>query len=252
MTTPLAGGFFQADFLGTVGSTSEELRVLAEAGASEGCMVVAEQQDRGRGRSGRQWVSPAGNLYVSFLLRPDRGAAEAAQLSFLVAVALAEALESSSPAGIDFRLKWPNDVLANGRKIAGILLESALAGDRVAWVIAGVGVNLASHPEDTRWPATDLAALGRRAEPREVLETFAAAFPPRYRQWLRDGFAPLREAWLARAAGLGGSIEVKLGSETLSGRFDDLDASGALALVLAGGGRRLIAAGEIQFPAVAA
>lgn len=251
MNAPLAGGFFDADFRKTVGSTSDEVRKFAEAGSPEGRMVVAERQEHGRGRLGRAWTSPPGNLYMSFLLRPDCAPSVAAQLSFVVAVALADALDVSVPPGVEIRLKWPNDLLANGRKIAGILLESTTAGERVAWVIVGVGVNLNSHPEGTRWPATDLKVLGGACSPREALDAFAQAFLPRYRQWLGQGFSPIRETWLARAAGLGGPIEVTLGQEKLAGRFEDIDATGALLLAVPGRDRRTIAAGEIHFPAAA-
>lgn len=251
MTVPLAGGFFQAEFRDAVGSTSDEARALAEAGAAEGRLVVADRQHRGRGRAGRDWISPQGNLHASFVLRPGCAPATAAQISFVAALALAETATTLCPAGVEIRLKWPNDVLANGRKIAGILLESAMAGDRVAWVVVGVGLNVASHPEKSRWPATSLAALGGRATAREALEAFAAAFAGGYRAWQAEGFAPVRSLWLARAAGLGGPIEVALGEERLAGRFEDIDGTGALVLAVPGTGRRLIAAGEVHFPRAA-
>ena len=251
MSEPLAGGFFRANFLETVGSTSDEARAYAEAGDPEGAMVVAARQDSGRGRAGRAWASPAGNLYVSFVLRPDCPPATAAQLSFVSAVALAEAFDALAHGSLDIRLKWPNDVLLGGRKVAGILLESAPAGDRVAWVVVGVGVNLVSHPTDSRWPATDLSKIGVGASPRETLEAFATAFRARYGAWRTRGFEPIREAWLARAFSLGQMIEIALGSERLTGRFEGIDATGALTLGLPGQGRRDIAAGEIQVPAAA-
>jgi BirA family biotin operon repressor/biotin-[acetyl-CoA-carboxylase] ligase len=251
MSEPLAGGFFQATFLETVGSTSDEARARAEAGAPEGTMVVAARQEQGRGRAGRRWSSPPGNLYASVVLRPDCAPAIAAQLSFVSAVALAEALDALAPGSLDIRLKWPNDVLADGRKVAGILLESALSGERVAWVVVGIGLNLVVHPADSRWPATNLDRLGFRVSPRAALDALAPALRARYEAWRTGGFESVREAWLARAFGLGETIEIALGEERLAGRFAGIDASGALALALPGNETRKIAAGEIQVPAAA-
>ena len=235
----------------TIGSTNDELKRLAREGAGEGLVVIAERQTAGRGRRGRTWVSPPGNLYSSTLVRPDCRAATAAQLGFVAALGVNGAIGELAPP-VETRCKWPNDLLANGKKVSGILLETEMvAGDRPDFVILGVGVNLASSPRDTPYPATSLAEEGA---PLIAPPMMAAAFIRHFAAWLarwrEDGFAPIREAWLARAMGLGEPIQVRLERDTLDGRFLDLDDDGALLLGQAAGSRR-IAAGEI-FPARAA
>lgn len=229
----------------TVGSTNDEAKRLARAGAEAGALVWAREQSAGRGRRGRRWVSPPGNLYLSLVLRPACPASRAAQLGFVAALAVGDTL-----AALD-RLfyKWPNDVLVAGRKIAGILLESEMgSGGALAFLVVGVGVNLASAPEDAELPATSVAIeTGTAPSPVTALEAFARHFELWLERWRRDGFAPVRSAWRARAVGLGGPIRVRLDNTTLAGRFIDIDEEGAL-LLETGGERRRIAAGEV-FPA---
>ncbi len=234
----------------TIGSTNDELKRLAREGAGEGLVVTAERQTAGRGRRGRAWTSPAGNLYASVLLRPQCRAATAAQLGFVAALGVAEAIGALAPA-VAVRCKWPNDVLANGKKLAGILLETEMVGgDQPDFVVLGLGVNLASAPRDTPYAATSLAEEGAAAVAPGVM---AAAFIGRFVVWLavwrQHGFAPIRDAWLVRAAGLGEPIQVRLERDTLHGRFVDLDNDGALLLDMPGGSRR-VAAGEV-FPVAA-
>ena len=226
--------FYRLEVHDALASTNDEARRLAAAGEPEGALIVARRQTAGRGRSGRVWSSPAGNLYFSLLLRPDRPPAEAAQLSFVAALAAAEA------AAVPVALKWPNDVLAGGRKLCGILLEGS-----DGWLVIGVGINVAAAPEG----ATCLRAEGSQATPDETLERFCVAFLAWRGRWLAEGFGPVRIAWLARAVGLGGAAVARLGRETLSGAFADLDSDGALLLDIPGAGRRRIAAGEVYFDA---
>lgn len=235
----------------TIGSTNDELKRLAREGAGEGLVVTARRQTSGRGRRGRAWVSPPGNLYSSTLVRPDCRAATAAQLGFVAALGVADAIGELAPQ-VELRCKWPNDVLARGRKVSGILLETEMvAGDRPDFVILGVGVNLASSPPDTPYPATSLAEEGAPGIAPDVMaEAFIRRFAGWLATWRAQGFAPIREAWLARAAGLGEAVTVRLERDTLDGCFLDLDDDGALLLGLPDGSRR-IAAGEI-FPARAA
>jgi BirA family transcriptional regulator, biotin operon repressor / biotin---[acetyl-CoA-carboxylase] ligase len=234
----------------TIGSTNDEAKHLARAGAPEGLIVVARQQTAGRGRRGRQWVSPPGNLYSSTLLRPHCRAAVAAQLGFVAALGVVGAVEELAP-GMELRCKWPNDVLANGKKISGILLETEMAtGDTPDFVVLGVGVNLVSSPRDTSYPATSLAEEGAAAiSPATMIAAFARHFAGWLAIWSDAGFAPIREAWLGRAIGVGGPVRVRLERDTLDGSFLDLDDDGALLLGMATGSRR-ITAGEI-FPAAA-
>ena len=155
-----------------VDSTNEEAKRLAVTGAPDRTFVWADEQLSGRGRHGRGWISPAGNLYVSGLLHPDCRPVEAAQVGFVAALALAEAIEAAV-AGVAGRLtlKWPNDVLIDGSKVSGILLESqGDGGEGVDWLIVGIGVNVASHPVATYRPATSLSELGYIGSVAQLLE----------------------------------------------------------------------------------
>ncbi len=233
--------------LDSVGSTNDEARALAEAGAPHGTIVWAGRQTAGRGRRNRDWVSPAGNLYCSAVLRPGCTAAVAGQLAFAVALALGEAVLRLAP-GLDIRLKWPNDVLVGRRKTAGILLESSVAADgSIDFIIAGTGVNLVSAPSGTAFPATSLTVEGAGGiAPRDLLEAYAEGLDRWLGRWQEDGFVPVRQAWLDRAFGLGEQITMTLDRETLSGRFADLAASGALVLETADGRSRLVTAGDVM------
>lgn len=233
-------------------STNEEARRLGEAGAPGPVWITAARQTAGRGRRGRSWVSPAGNLMATLMLRPQVGPRKAAELSFVAAVAVHDAVDALLPPPLrpGLKLKWPNDLLHDGRKLAGILLESSgIAGSELAWLAIGIGVNLAHHPERVEFPATSLAALGLPdVTPENALEHLAAAFDRRIRQWREvQGFAAIRDAWLARAAGLGGPITVRLADETFEGVFTGLAPDGALEVRLASGELRLVAAGDVFF-----
>jgi BirA family transcriptional regulator, biotin operon repressor / biotin---[acetyl-CoA-carboxylase] ligase len=232
----------------TIDSTNEEARRLAAAGEPGPVWIAADRQSAGRGRRGRNWESPTGNLAASLFLRPARPAAECAQLSFVAAIAASDAIAPyAGDAAI--RVKWPNDVLAGGKKIAGILLESASnGGERLDWLAVGIGINLAEHPEGTEFPATSLAALGTRPPaPREALVRLAVAWAKWYDVWAARGFGEIRDIWLSRAAGLGTRIRARLQNEETSGVFEGIDNAGALILREAQGRSRTIAAGEVFF-----
>ncbi len=231
----------------SIDSTNEEARRLAARGERGPLWIAAERQTAGRGRRGRDWDSPAGNLSVTLLLSPGRPVGECAQLSFAAAVAVSDVVSAYAPAG-EIRVKWPNDVLAAGGKIAGILLESASAGSEPVWLAIGIGINLKTHPAGTEFPATSLPALGVAAPaPRDALRELAASFAKWYEVWRAAGFAPVRDAWLARAAGLGRRIRARLQNEEALGVFEGIDDSGALLLRQAGSRLRAIAAGEVFF-----
>ncbi len=184
------------------------------------------------------------------MLRPDCDPATAAQLSFVTAVAVQHGLAACAPTAGPFRTKWPNDVLVDQHKIAGILLESQPRADAVLdWLVVGVGVNVASSPQEAEWPATSLRAQGCASIGVDlVLEAYAEAFAAWYGRWRSEGFAAAREAWLASAVGLGQRIEIRLPGRTLSGTFTTLDASGALVLQTEAGERQLVSAGTVFFP----
>lgn len=233
--------------LGAVGSTNDEAKQRARAGAAHGTVVTALEQATGRGRDGRSWASPPGNLYASLILRPGIAVREAAALSFATALALGDGLDMLVPLNTTIAFKWPNDVLVNGGKIAGILLEAEAGGAGLDFLVIGLGVNCASHPAGTATPATDLrTVIGTAPAPTAVLDAFLGAFAAWYERWRNEGLAPLREGWLARAAGLGEELRVRTARETLHGRFAGLDPAGALLLRTADGERR-IAAGDVYF-----
>jgi BirA family biotin operon repressor/biotin-[acetyl-CoA-carboxylase] ligase len=231
-----------------IDSTNEEARRLAAAGERGPIWLRADRQTAGRGRRGRAWESPAGNLAATLLIVPGKPASECAQLSFVTAIAVADAA-SGFAANAEIKVKWPNDVLANGRKLAGILLESASGGDGALTFLAiGVGINLAHFPPDTEFPATSLAALGVSVpSPSAALSQLAAHFAKWYEVWMTNGFSPIQDAWLARAAGLGSRIRARLTHEETSGVFEGIDNTGALILREAQGRTRTIAAGEVFF-----
>jgi BirA family biotin operon repressor/biotin-[acetyl-CoA-carboxylase] ligase len=224
--------------LDSVGSTNDEAAQLADAGSPEGTVVWSREQTGGRGRRGRVWASPVGNLYTSTILRPDCPAQRAAELGFAAALAVADIV----PAGREVRVKWPNDVLVDGGKIAGILLESAIGQTgQVQHVVAGIGVNVGFAPQlpEMRYPGS---ALGGSVE--AALEKLTAALAARLAEWRREGFETVRAAWLAKAGPLGAEVDVKLGEGLVRGRFAGLDREGALLLDTATGPRKIVS-GEL-------
>jgi BirA family biotin operon repressor/biotin-[acetyl-CoA-carboxylase] ligase len=241
--------FFALVALDQIDSTNEEALRRARAGAPEGTFVWARAQTGGRGRRGRVWSSPPGNLYASLLLRPRVPPADAAQLGFVAAVAMAETLGTVLPPERRLSCKWPNDLLVDGAKVAGILPEAEAAGRNVEALVLGMGINLASYPPDTPYPATSLQAAGARLSLEALLEALADRLLFWYRRWQEAGFAPIRVRWLDFAAGIGQPIEVRLEGTTLSGRFAALDTTGALDLELPDGNHRLVTAGDVFYPA---
>jgi len=237
---------FRIEQVAEIDSTNEACRLRALAGEAAGLVIRADRQTAGRGRRGRSWSSPQGNLYASILLRPDRPATEAAALGFAAVMAIGDVAEALLPSGVRIQHKWPNDLLIDGSKASGILLEA-----QPGFVVLGIGVNIMSHPADTPYSATDLIAAGAPpTTPQALLERLLAAFAPRYKSWEGAGFASLLPAWRQRAAGLGESIEVRLERETLAGTFLDLEPDGTLRLGLSDGTERRIAAGDVYFPAM--
>ena len=246
--TPPLPPFYRLLSHARIASTSDEAKSLAAAGAPEGTLVWAREQSQGRGRQGRAWASPPGNLYASLILRPDVQALVAAQLSFVAAVAVGAACAELAPdAAIGF--KWPNDVLLAGRKMAGILLESEAQPDgRLAWLVLGIGINLATYPVNAAYPATALSATGADVAPERMLSALGHHFLSWHERWQQGrGFATVRESWLARAQRLGQEIRVRLPRAELAGVFAGLDQDGALLLQTQAGARR-IDAGEVFAP----
>jgi len=229
----------------TLGSTNDEALARARAGMRGPLWITAQRQTAGRGRQARVWVSEPGNLYATLLLTDPSPAQHAAELSLVAALALQDALADIAPTlAPRLLLKWPNDVLVDGAKVAGILIEGE---NRPPLAVAiGIGVNCAHHPAGTPYPAIDLAAAGFRTTPDRLLCVLSRTMLDRTTQWARgNAFAAIRADWLARAAGPGTDIRVALGEQELQGRFDGIDAAGHLVLRLADGTARTIAAGDV-------
>jgi len=232
---------WQLTTLDEAGSTNDDVAGAARAGAPEGLAIFARQQSAGRGRQGRVWQSPPGNVSLSLLLRPPPEKTPAyGQLAFVAALAVGEAV---GKAGADWRLKWPNDVFIHGRKVSGILLES-----EPGWVVAGMGVNVQHCPPVADKPVTSLALEGLETTPEQVVADILEAFGNWYTLWQHEGFMPLQRAWLERAHNLGANIKVALatGQEAI-GRLDGLDSDGALLLEKADGTQERILAGDVFF-----
>jgi len=223
------------------GSTNDDVAALAREGAEEGLWLRAERQSGGRGRQGREWRSPPGNLYASTLVRLRGGDPPAPSLALLAAVALHEVAAAFAPAAA-IQIKWPNDLLAGGAKLSGILLERE--GEAV---VVGFGVNLAAHPEDVLRPATSLAALtGSEPDPAAFLDVLAGAFARWLGRWRGEGLAPVRAAWLAAAHPPGTALSTRTaGGAAVEGLFDGLDEHGALRLRLADGTTEIVHAGDV-------
>lgn len=236
--------------LDQVDSTNSEAARLLASGATDPTWIVAKEQLAGRGRRGRDWASTPGNLYSSLLLFTDRSLGDAATLSFVVALALRDAIvDISQDLAERVTLKWPNDVLVDGKKVAGILLESGNKIEAGAHpVIIGCGVNCTHHPASTRYPATNLAAAGAIRQPFELFNVYAANFDRWYNKWAaKDGFDNVRTSWLNHAAGKGKPITARFGTSEIEGRFETLDEKGRLILVDSNNKKIPITAGDIFF-----
>lgn len=237
--------------LDSVDSTNAHAARIAE-GLAGPCWILAGEQTGGRGRRGRPWASPRGNFHATLALRPGGTPAMAALRSFVAALALRQALAAVTGSAAPFALKWPNDVLCNGGKVAGILLESAGEGGRVAHLAIGIGVNLIAAPDASLLepgalrPVTILGETGLRIEPRTLLDHLAPAFAGWEARLTSEGFGPLRTEWLAHAARLGEPIRARTGQTTREGVFETLDETGALVLRTAQG-REVIPAADVFF-----
>jgi len=223
-------------------STNDRVKELARQGASHGAIVLADEQTGGRGREGRSWSSPPGGLYLSVLLRPVQVAAGLLPLAAGLAVAEAVAAE----AGVTAELKWPNDVVASGRKLAGVLSEASTGGSGLEWVVVGIGVNVASVlPEDLRATATSLAELAPSGPP--AAAALAAAVIARLGVWYDALATPAAvvQSWRRHAVPWWGeAVEVRTGAGALRGRLLEVDDEGALVLSSALGTRRVLS-GEV-------
>lgn len=232
-------------------STNAEARRRAEAGEAGPVWIAARRQTAGRGRRGRAWSTETGNLAATLLLTTDRSPAEAAQLTFVTALALADLFDAYVPAAL-VTIKWPNDVMIDRTKTSGILIESGTNAEGRLWMAIGCGVNLSHAPTDAERPATRFAdhlkaGCTHPPSPEDALTLLADAFERRMTVWELEGFAPVQAAWTARAQGLGEACVARLGNETVEGAAEGLEADGSLRLRLPSGEVRRITAGDVFF-----
>lgn len=234
MTTPIT--LHHAD---EVDSTNEVLKGMAAHGAPAWTVVTADRQTAGRGRHGRAWVSTEGNLFLSLLLKPLRPVGEWATLSLLAGIALHESLQRRGVKNLT--LKWPNDVLAGGRKLSGTLLESGQD-----WLVMGVGVNIAHAPASGNllYPATSLKEQGSDLTVEQVRDGFLEAIFSLYERWETGGFSRFREVWLDKSAPKGTEMTVRAADAKITGTLQGISPSGALQLLTAQG-EKDIAVGDV-------
>lgn len=237
---------WRVEVVGSVESTQNVAHNKAIGGEEEGYVFQALQQSNGRGRHGNKWIAPMGNLYFSAVLRPKSSLNESGQLSFVVAVALSKTLDNYIDATKHQKtLKWPNDILVDGLKISGILLESNLKADGgVDSIVLGVGVNIFKAPE----LAVSLQDVANKPVYINVFrDEFLENLSEIYELWNKKGFAPIRKEWLKQAHGLNEKMSVRLPNEIFKGEFNGVNDNGALLVLLEDGSQRVVQAGEVHF-----
>lgn len=242
--------------LGDIDSTNSEAFRRLEAGDPGNLWLTANRQTSGRGRGERTWLSEPGNLYASLLLKRVVPLANALQIPFVAAVAVHDAIaETGDQPGIAERLvlKWPNDVMCDGRKVCGILIESKPVKDPGApgelGIAVGIGVNVAHHPAGTRYPASNLSERGIGVAADDLFHNLACRFAEHLAVWNNgDGFQLIRDAWQARSMPRDGELSVQDGDTRISGKYAGLDADGAL-LLKVGQHVRRFTYGDVMHPA---
>jgi BirA family transcriptional regulator, biotin operon repressor / biotin---[acetyl-CoA-carboxylase] ligase len=244
-----------------IGSTNAEAMLRARAGEAGPIWFVTTEQTAGRGRRFRPWIAPRGNLASSILEVMDVAPAAAATLGFAAGLALESALRKLSveaalrmagSGGLDFSLKWPNDVLGGGKKLAGILLEAeAVVGGGLA-VVVGIGTNVVGAPEGTPTPATSLRALGIDVSAEDLFAALSDTWAELRGIWNDgQGFPDIRRLWLERAAGLGEPVSIRSGDTVIEGIFDTVDEQGCMIVRTPAGGRLPVTAGDVYFGSAA-
>ncbi|WP_209001803.1 biotin--[acetyl-CoA-carboxylase] ligase [Stappia albiluteola] len=244
---PSAPGFRYQAFP-SVGSTNAVAMDAARSGDAGKLWVISQEQTAGRARRGRGWSSARGNLYASLLLMEPMPEERLGNLPMVAAIALADAVEAACGVLGLVKLKWPNDLLVDGRKISGILLEALpLSGEQGA-IVCGFGVNCAHHPDLGLYPAGDLAMFGYRIAPEHLFAHLAKSVAGRLDQWREnDGFAGIRKDWLARASGIGERITVRYPDREIAGVFLGIEQDGRLRLRLDNGLVEHVSAGDVFF-----
>lgn len=247
LNTRVLGG--KVVFHKEVKSTQDEAKSLAIQGAEEGTVVVAETQSRGRGRIGRVWSSPSGGIYFSVILRPAIRPTEALRLPLIAGIAVARAIELSTE--LKPKLKWPNDIFINGRKVGGILTEMSAEVDRLDWVIIGIGLNVNTPPESfpsdiEGIPVSLMEAEGEYIPRVKLLQHVLRELESLLNEFRESGFEPLRTQWKALSNTIGEMVKVISGSEEIVGHAIDIDSDGALILQKDNGVNERIIAGDVH------
>ena len=214
----------------TLKSTSDTCILRAKAGEPEGLAILAHQQSAGRGSRGRQWQSPPGNLNLSILLRPKLPAAASSVFPLIAGIAVADAVGAFLPTNLSPMLKWPNDILLDGAKLAGILIDAAPQNELLDWLIIGIGINLLHAPAIQGRLTTTLAAHGGQITPVEAALTVLNHLAFWLERLNTSNVAPILDAWQQRAHPIGTEIQVQSISNTISGRFAGLSPAGELLL----------------------
>ncbi|TKT79089.1 biotin--[acetyl-CoA-carboxylase] ligase [Aquamicrobium sp. LC103] len=263
--TAVAEGY-RVEAFAKVGSTNALALERAQAGDPGRLWLVSKRQESGRGRRGRAWETPEGNLAATLLLVPEFELKTSATLGFVAGLSLADALDAVVPGkrisvGVDggtplgggrFELKWPNDVLADGAKLSGILLESAMLGEQRYALAIGIGVNVVAHPEGTPYPTISLQALGATCDAETLFLALSDAWVENSRLWNEGrGLDAIRRRWLERAAGLGSEVAVQVDGRVVRGVFETIDEECRFVIREEDGNRISIAAGDVHFGAVA-
>lgn len=256
---------FRLEAHASVGSTNALALEQARDGDLGNLWIVSKKQESGRGRRGRAWATPEGNLAATLLVVLTENLQHAATLGFVAGLALSQALDAVAPGKVvrvapdgggagrnRFELKWPNDVLGEGAKLAGILLESTLLDPHRLAIAVGIGVNVVAYPEDVPYPATSLNRLGAGVDAETLFLALSDAWVENVRVWSGgNGLAAIRDRWLTRAAGLGSEVAVRVDGEVVRGVFETIDADCRFVIREAGGRRINISAGDVHFGAVA-
>ena len=251
----------------TIGSTSTEAMALARAGDRGRVWLASLEQTAGHGRRGRHWQTPPGNLAASVFIRTTASIPRAATLGFVGGLALHDAMSALAPdlavsmaldhgetrgSNTRLALKWPNDLLASGKKVAGILLQAVDLAKGEVGVVAGIGVNVVAAPEGVPVPATSLHGLGNRIPAEELFSELAEAWVEHERRWDNgNGLDSIRRLWLERASGLGEEVAVRTDAGVTTGIFETIDEEGCLVVRARDGSARRVTAGEVHFGAAA-
>lgn len=230
-------------------STQALAKALTSQGTAEGTIVVAETQSGGRGRVGRPWSSPHGGIYFSIILRPDINPGEALRLPLLAGIAVAHAIKREI--NLEPRLKWPNDVLIDSKKVGGILTEMSAEMDRLDWVIIGIGLNVNtphdSFPQEVEESAISLMEAAGREIPRvKLLQAILTEFESLYGSLAESGFEPLRQTWKDLSDTIGAKVVVTLPTGQVKGMAIDIDSDGALLLEKGNGDIERIVGGVVR------